>query len=101
MAGPRAHTNRETLPQVLGSEEKVLELRETLYFRNARKLAAKLLGIEKKKVNDGGHMILKPAGYGTQTPWHQDEAYWNPEVIPHSLSVWLPLDPATLESGCM
>ena len=46
-------------------------------------------------------MILKPARYGVETPWHQDEAYWNPEVIPHSLSVWLPLDPSAVDSGCM
>lgn len=101
LAGPRAHTGRETLPQVLGPEGKFPELRETIYFRNARKLTAKLLGVEVEKVSGGGHMILKLPRYGNETPWHQDEAYWNPGVIPHSLSVWLPLDPATVESGCM
>jgi ectoine hydroxylase-related dioxygenase (phytanoyl-CoA dioxygenase family) len=101
LGGPRAHAGREVLPQVLGPEKKVPELRETLYFRNARRLAALLLGLPEEQVNGGGHMILKPAHYGRETPWHQDEAYWNPEVIPNSLSVWLPLDPATRESGCM
>ena len=101
LAGPRAHTGREVLPQVLGPNRKFPELQETLYFRNARTLAARLLGVEAEKVTGGGHMILKPARYGAETPWHQDEAYWNPKVIPHSLSVWLPLDPATVESGCM
>ena len=101
LAGPRAHDGREVLPQVLRPDAKFPELRETVYFRNARKLAARLLGVEKGKVSGGGHMILKPAQYGSETPWHQDEAYWNPEIIPHSLSVWLPLDPATLESGCL
>ena len=52
-------------------------------------------------MTQAGHMILKPARYGCETPWHQDEAYWNPEDILNSLSVWLPLDPATEESGCM
>ena len=101
LAGPRAHSGRETLPQVLGPEASFPELRETTYFRNAHQLAAKLLGAESEVVTGGGHMILKPACYGGETPWHQDEAYWNPEVIPHSLSVWLPLDPATVEGGCM
>ena len=101
LAGPRAHKGREALPQVLGPEAQFPELRESLYFQNARRLASQLLGIESEKVTGGGHMILKPAQYGGETPWHQDEAYWNPEVIPHSLSVWLPLDPATVESGCM
>ena len=101
LAGRRAHIGRETLPQVLGPEAKRPELRETIYFRNARRLASALLGLEEALVNGGGHMILKPAQYGSETPWHQDEAYWNPDIIPHSLSVWLPLDPATVESGCL
>ena len=101
LAGPRAHSGRETLPQVLGPEAQFPELRETVYFRNAHRFAAKLLGVEAEKVNGGGHMILKPAHYGNETPWHQDEAYWNPEIVPHSLSVWLPLDKATVESGCL
>jgi len=101
LAGPRAHEGRAVLPQLLGPEAQFPELRESLYFHNARKLASKLLGIEAEKVTGGGHMILKPAPYGGETPWHQDEAYWNPEVVPHSLSVWLPLDRATVESGCM
>lgn len=101
LAGPRAHAGREVLPQVLGPERIVPELRETIYFRNARALAARLLGLPLEEVNGGGHMILKPAGYGRETPWHQDEAYWNPDLDYQSLSVWLPLNPATLESGCM
>jgi ectoine hydroxylase-related dioxygenase (phytanoyl-CoA dioxygenase family) len=101
LGGPRAHGGREVLPQVLGPERKFPELRETIYFRNARKLAARLLGVGEDEVSGGGHMILKPAHYGGETPWHQDEAYWNPDVVPLSLSVWLPLDAATPQSGCM
>ncbi len=101
LGGPRAHAGREVLPQVLGPEKTVPELRDTLYFRTARRLAAQLLGVAEAEVGGGGHMILKPARYGRETPWHQDEAYWDPNLIPRSLSVWLPLEPATLESGCM
>lgn len=101
LGGPRGHAGRDVLPQVLGPERRYPELRETLYFRNARRLAAQLLGVEEATVGGGGHMILKPARYGRETPWHQDEAYWNPEFEAHSLSVWLPLDPASVASGCM
>jgi ectoine hydroxylase-related dioxygenase (phytanoyl-CoA dioxygenase family) len=101
LAGPRAHGGQDVLPQVLGPEKKFPELRETVYFRNARRLAAQLIGVPEEQVNGGGHMILKPARYGQETPWHQDEAYWNPETIPRSLSVWMPLDAATVESGCL
>src|SRR5215208_3683173 len=83
LGGPRAHGGKEVLPQVLGPERTIPELKETIYFRNARQLAAQLLGLSEAEVNGGGHMILKPPRYGRETPWHQDEAYWDPEVIPH------------------
>ena len=57
----------------------------------------------------GGDMALdmtmlmdKPPGSVTPTPWHQDEAYWLPGIPDRrSLSVWLALDEATVENGCM
>src|SRR5678815_5291080 len=45
LAGPRAHGGREVLPQVLGPERRFPELRETVYFRNAKRLASELLGM--------------------------------------------------------
>jgi len=101
LGGRRAHTGKEVLPQVLGPERVFPELRETAHFRNARRLSAQLMGLPLDDVNGGGHMILKPAGYGGATPWHQDEAYWSPAALHEGLSVWLPLDPATVDSGCM
>lgn len=100
LAAPRAHKGRDLLPQVLGPDMAVPELRESQYFLNARKLGSRLLGAD-EKISVGGHMIFKPAEYGAATPWHQDEAYWDPHVYQNSLSVWLTLDEATVESGCM
>jgi ectoine hydroxylase-related dioxygenase (phytanoyl-CoA dioxygenase family) len=48
-----------------------------------------------------GHMIFKPARIGAETPWHQDEAYWDPSLDYESLSIWVPLQEATIENGCM
>ena len=45
--------------------------------------------------------LLKPPFVGTEKPWHQDMAYFGwgpPEKI---LGVWIALDPATAENGCM
>lgn len=45
--------------------------------------------------------LLKPPHIGTEKPWHQDMAYfgWSPpEKI---VGVWIALDPATPENGCM
>jgi ectoine hydroxylase-related dioxygenase (phytanoyl-CoA dioxygenase family) len=46
-------------------------------------------------------MIRKPARVGGALPWHQDEAYWDPSFDYRALACWMPLDPATVESGCM
>ena len=100
LAAPRGHSGRDLLPQVLGPDFTFPELRESQYYKNALKLGAALLAVD-EKFTAGGHMIFKPARYGAETPWHQDEAYWNPDVYLNSLSVWMALDAATVESGCM
>lgn len=101
LGGPRGHTGKEVLPQILAPERTAPELCDTLVYRNARRLAARLLQCPEATVMGGGHMILKPAQYGHETPWHQDEAYWSPDVVLERVSIWVPLDPATVESGCM
>ena len=100
LAAPRSHKGRDVLPQVLGPDFTFPELLESQYYQNAVRLGTKLLGVD-EEISAGGHMIFKPARYGAETPWHQDEAYWNPDVHLNSLSVWMPLDSATLASGCM
>ena len=107
LADPRAFAvtfeGGGTLHQVMSPDVLHPELRETACFRTGRRLACQLLGIAEGEL-DGffTHMIYKPAGAGRDTPWHQDEAYWdNAAFLAHSLSVWVPLDPVTVESGCM
>src|SRR5437016_10346039 len=41
LGGPRAHGGQEVLPQVLGPERKFPELKETIYYLNAHRLAAR------------------------------------------------------------
>ena len=47
-----------------------------------------------------GHMIRKLPG-GREAPWHQDEAYWEPELEYHALGCWLPMHEVTVEMGAM
>ncbi len=47
-------------------------------------------------------LMFKPAHHGSAKPWHQDYAYWKsrcPE--PNQLSLWIALEPATIENGCV
>jgi hypothetical protein len=89
--------------QILGPELTIPEILQTTYFDNARQIACKLLDIDACEIiGSGTHMLFKPASAGRDTPWHQDEAYWDqPGVTAHSLSVWMPLDDVTVDSGCM
>jgi ectoine hydroxylase-related dioxygenase (phytanoyl-CoA dioxygenase family) len=47
------------------------------------------------------HAINKPPRTGAETPWHQDEAYWDPALEYSAFSIWMPLQEATLDNGCM
>ncbi len=87
------------LPQILNPSKYAPELKEGLFRTNAFAVARQLLGPEAEAA--GEHAIFKPARTGAETPWHQDEAYWDPKLDYTSLSIWIPLQPATLENGCM
>ena len=61
-----------TLLQILNPRKYAPEFAEILYEVNARAIAEQLL--EAGARFSGEHAIFKPAGVGTPTPWHQDEA---------------------------
>ena len=44
--------------------------------------------------------LLKPPG-GREKPWHQDCAYFNVHPDTTVIGVWIALEPATLENGCL
>jgi hypothetical protein len=99
LAGTDAEDEEAALPQILDPRRFSEALRDTLYEANALAIARQLLGPEARMT--GSHAIFKPAGHGAATPWHQDEAYWDPAANHLALSVWMPLQEATLENGCM
>lgn len=99
LAGTDEDGTEAVLPQILSPSRYAPELNEGLFRVNALHVARQLLGpnVEAR----GEHAIFKPARVGAATPWHQDEAYWNPSVDYNSFSLWIPLQEATLENGCM
>ena len=45
--------------------------------------------------------LLKPPHIGSEKPWHQDMAYFGWSPPERIVGVWIALDPATAENGCM
>lgn len=98
---PYDSDGEDRLPQVIAPERSLPALKQTTFWRNGRRLAAQLMGVDAAVLEGWGHMIRKPPKIGEPLPWHQDEAYWEPSLVYRALGCWMPLDAATVENGCM
>ncbi|MEO7454162.1 MAG: phytanoyl-CoA dioxygenase family protein [Fimbriimonadales bacterium] len=99
LAGTDEEGVEAKLPQILSPSKYAPDLLNAL-FRERILLAAKALLGDDAELG-GDHAIMKPALVGAETPWHQDEAYWDPAFDYRSFSAWIPLQDATVENGCM
>lgn len=45
--------------------------------------------------------LIKPPFIGSEKPWHQDDAYFSVTPLDAVAGVWIALDDATAENGCM
>ena len=48
----------------------------------------------------GSQLFCKPATDGLEVPWHQDGDYWPIKPL-NTCTIWLAIDDATVENGCM
>jgi ectoine hydroxylase-related dioxygenase (phytanoyl-CoA dioxygenase family) len=101
LARPYESDGLDLVPQVLHPEHRFPQLNATNAVRNARAIAAQLLERDAAELKTWSHLILKPPHVGGPLPWHQDEAYWDTRFAYRALGCWVPLDPATVASGCM
>ena len=62
------------------------------------KMLCALEGVDGYRVWHDQALIKEP--YGNPTAWHLDNPYWSFHSR-HSVSIWIALEPATLENGCM
>jgi phytanoyl-CoA hydroxylase len=74
-------------------------IKEMAYKPELMRFVQKLLGAEAEVYQDMA--LLKPPGIGREKPWHQDHAYFNLPLGTPVVGVWIALDEATLENGCM
>lgn len=111
LPGPKIQFFKPLDPQWT-SEERELAVRKIYnYVKYAPRLAAlayhpaiigrveQLLGDRAVLVGEQG--LLKPPFGGGEKPWHQDMAYGGLYFKKQIVSVWLALDEANLENGCM
>lgn len=79
-------------------DKAVPALTHTCLARNAHQLVAYLLDVEEAQLINEWRFTFKPA-HGGGTAWHQDVVH---HPVPHEgASVWITLDPATIDSGCL
>ena len=88
-------------PRSSSREYRFPELRDTQFWANARAVTARLLGVDEADLYGWGHMIDKPPRHGHETPWHQDESYWDPAFDYRAVGAWLALDDVDEDNGCM
>ncbi len=90
----------DRIGQVLRPEFFIPELKQTQFYKNSEAIARRILGRD-AHLDVWGHMVRKAPHNPDVVPWHQDEGYWDPSFDYQSFGCWMPLDPATKESGCM
>lgn len=92
------------LAMVFSPETIVPALKGTLFFSHTLRAIAHLLNVEQSCLSSEWRLVCKLA-HGGETPWHQDALYRQSAThgpLPHlGATVWMPLDPATAESGCL
>ena len=93
-------TQGERIVQVMLPSDFVPTLHDSPYFSRTLAFARQLLGDD--LALDMEMLMDKPPETAAETPWHQDAAYWLPDMPDRrALSVWLALDVATVDNGCM
>jgi Phytanoyl-CoA dioxygenase (PhyH) len=97
LAGPPG-SGQTDLPQLLYPERAEPKVLSTRFFASATALGAELMG--RDDLDWFTHFIVKPARGGASTAWHQDVAY-DPVLRRPGCSVWLALDEATADNGCL
>ena len=93
-------------------EERQDAVRKLIYFvkYDARLEALsshpKLVGVLDRMLGARPHLyadqaLIKPPQIGREKPWHQDMAFFDLPTATKIVGVWIALDEATVENGCM
>ncbi|WP_406515059.1 phytanoyl-CoA dioxygenase family protein [Streptomyces sp. NBC_00873] len=98
-AGIKPATARENITQIMWPSALHPELLDLPLHARALAVARELVGED--MVLDFDMLIDKAPHTGVPTPWHQDAGYWVDLPDKRAVSIWVALDEATLDNGCM
>ncbi len=101
LTAPYGTQTAPSVGQLLFPERLVPAIRDTAMWKNARRIATRLLAVDASKVESWGHIIFKKPNTGGETPWHQDEAYWDVTLSYHAIGSWMPLQDVDVDNGCL
>ena len=101
LSRPYGTTDAPRLGQLLLPERRIKGLEDTVAFSNARHIVARLLDVEPAELEMWTHLIFKAPSSDAETPWHQDEAYWDIHLDYRSVATWFPLDDVDEHNGCL
>ncbi len=76
--------------------QRIPELEEFVRRSPAAAIAGELTGSRRVRLFHD-HVLVKEPGTRQQTPWHQDQPYYNVEGV-QNCSMWMPVDPVDRES---
>jgi phytanoyl-CoA hydroxylase len=102
---------RELLP-TLPAEQKQDVVRKISHFiqwdarLHAMATHPRMLALVERLIGDKPGLfedkaLIKPPRVGREKPWHQDHAYWNLPLDATVVTVWIALDEAAVDNGCL
>ena len=97
--GGKGKEGEEKITQIMRPSLLVPELAESKVYAKILQIAKSIIGED--AALDFDMLINKPPYTYSETPWHQDAAYWPPLPDKRSCSFWIALDNADIENGCM
>lgn len=86
-------------PQLFRPSLYATELSEWSYRNIGLAIARQLLGPQATLAADNA--VFKPSRIGGITPWHQDEAYNNPQFYQEQITIWMAMFDTTPANGAM
>ena len=99
LSGTKVKEGVEKITQIMRPSLLEPNLFKTQTYTLATKWAKEILGNDIEL--DFDMLINKAPNTNTETPWHQDAAYWINMPDKRAISCWIALDDVFEENGCM